>query len=67
MREEFEKWAGKHQYLPIVERDFFACWQHAWEACEKSKQDEIHRLYKRVFYLELRLPTGDDDWMKNLK
>lgn len=42
MREEFEKWAGKHQYLPIVERDFWAVWMAAWKACEewKKKTDE---------------------------
>ena len=31
--DEFKKWAGRHGYLPIVERDFRAVWDAAWSAC----------------------------------
>jgi len=61
MRKEFEKWAGMHQYLPIVERDFWSVWIAAWEACEQSKAEEIEALNKRIFYLELRVPGPNGD------
>ena len=63
----FEEWAGKHEYLPIVERDFRACWNTAWGECEGQYNSLVTRLYNRIAILEARIPAGDNDWMKHLK
>lgn len=37
----FSEWAKDHQYLPIVERDFRAIWDFAWQAALDKVDSEL--------------------------